>query len=86
MSNNYGIDAEKNPEGIKPSKVLKVISFTVETDYAIVIEDGQLNSTIIDNFKDGKYNDIDATIITSRVMEDSIVVKESYYWGGSDGA
>lgn len=83
--NKYGIDHGKNPEGIAPAAVLKVISFTVEQDYTIVVRDEASTEEVLQKFKDGEYNHLEPQLLTSRLYESNIKVNESYEWGGANG-
>lgn len=85
MLTKYGIDSEKNPENIAPSSVLKIISFTVEQDYTIVVRDEAPTEEVLQKFKDGAYNDLEPQLLTSRLYESNIKVNESYEWGGANG-
>lgn len=82
MSHKYGIDKDRNPEGASPSKTLRVLSFTVQTDYDIYIDSDLENDEILSNFTSGSYSESDAVKLCSRIDVDSIKIGESYYWGG----
>jgi hypothetical protein len=83
MLSKYGVDIEGNLDSIKPSKVLKVISFTVESDYNVVIDEDITSEEVLEKFKSGGYQDSDMTFLTSRIYDSTIKVTEAYEWGGN---
>lgn len=80
----YGID-ENNPKDATPSSILKVITFTVEQDYTMVIREDASVEEVLQKFKDGEYNHLEPQLLTSRLYESNIKVNESYEWGGANG-
>lgn len=75
----YGIDAN-NMAGLRPKSITKVITFTQERDFKIEVNEDISDEELVQNFKDGLYSEQDAQVLTTRVIEASIKINESYGW------